>query len=263
MEKGYSKLTSYLFRYLEDGKEEELDIYTREAQEREYLSIETEEQISELFGSTATEFSHNLTYQESLNLKSYTGFSHKEINALLRDKWNYEQHGRLTDERRNEYTEIGQEVEKIVYKFPSLDRNIKVYRGVTLAQFSDYGIYSLEDLTAMEGKYFYDGGFSSTSLIRKKSLYQTSAFQIGNRNIEIEYLIPEECHDGALLLDENTSHYKVETEYLINSGSLIRIISVDIDKENNSALLKAVLVPKKIWDPMAIKYLEEQTAKKK
>ena len=45
MEKGYSKLTSYLFRYLEDGKEEELDIYTREAQEREYLSIETEEQI--------------------------------------------------------------------------------------------------------------------------------------------------------------------------------------------------------------------------
>lgn len=263
MEKGMSNLTKYLFSYLEPGKEEEIDIYISDALDRDYLTLESDEQVSEVFGEMSAEFASNLSYQEALNLRSYTGFSHKEINALLRDKWNYEQHGKLTDERKNEYTETGQEVEKVVFKFPPLERNIKTYRGVTLAQFRDYGIYSLEDLKAMEGKYFYDGGFTSTSLVRKSSLYNTEAFQIGKRNIEIEYLIPEECHDGALLLDEYTSHYKAENEYLINSSSLVRILSVDIDKENNTAFLRAILVPKKVWDPMSVKYLEEESKKTK
>lgn len=258
MEKGISKLTNYLFRYLEEGKEEELDFYVSDVLNREYLSLENDEQVSEVFGEMASEFTQNLTYQEALNLRSYSGFSHKEINALLRDKWNYEQHGKLTEERKSEYRKTGQDIEKIVFKFPPLEKNIKVYRGVTIAQFSDYGIYTLDDLTAMEGKYFYDAGFTSTSLVRKKSLYNTEAFQIGKRNIEIEYLIPEECHDGALLLDEFTSHYKAENEYLINSRSLIRIVSVDINKQDNTAFLRAVLIPKKIWDPMAVKCREEE-----
>lgn len=263
MEKGISKLTNYLFRYLEEGKEEELDFYVSDVLNREYLSLENDEQVSEVFGEMASEFTQNLTYQEALNLRSYSGFSHKEINALLRDKWNYEQHGKLTEERKSEYRKTGQDIEKIVFKFPPLEKNIKVYRGVTIAQFSDYGIYTLDDLTAMEGKYFYDAGFTSTSLVRKKSLYNTEAFQIGKRNIEIEYLIPEECHDGALLLDEFTSHYKAENEYLINSRSLIRIVSVDINKQDNTAFLRAVLIPKKIWDPMAVKCREEEIKKAK
>jgi hypothetical protein len=263
MEKGLSKITKYLFQYLEPGKQEEIDIYLSDILTRDYLTLESQEQVSEIFGSIAAEFTYGLTYEEALSLRSYTGFSHKEINALLRNKWNYEQHGKLTDEKRDEYTEIGQKVERVVFKFPSLDKNIKVYRGVTIDQFFDYGIYSIEDLIAMEGKFFYDSGFTSTSLVRERSLYKKKAFQIGTRNIEIEYLIPEECHDGALLLDEYTSHYKAENEYLINSGSLIRILSVDVDIPNNTAFLKAVLVPKKIWDPMAVKYLEEETAKKK
>ena len=261
MEKGLSKLTKYLFSYLEPGKKEEIDFYIHDALGREYLSLENEEQVSEIFGEQASEFTFGLTYNEALSLRSYTGFSHKEINALLRDKWNYEQHGLLTDEKRRDYSKIAEDVEKILFKFPSLDRNCRVYRGVTLAQFHDYGIYTLEDLKAMEGRYFYDSGFTSTSLVRDSSLYNTEAFQIGKRNIEIEYLIPEECRDGALLLDEYTSHYKTEQEYLINSGSLIKIISVDIDKENNTAYLRAVLIPKKIWDPMAVKHLEEETKK--
>ncbi len=263
MEKGMSQLTKYLFQYLEPGKSEEIDIYIGDVLNREYVSLESDEQVREVFGEMASDFTMGLTYKEALNLRSYTGFSHKEINALLREKWNYEQHGLLTDEKRREYTSTGEAVEKIVFKFPPLDRNIKTYRGVTLAQFRDYGIHSLEELTAMEGKYFYDSGFTSTSLVRSSSLYNTEAFQIGKRNIEIEYLIPEECHDGALLLDDYTSHYKAENEYLINSGSLIRILSVDIDKKNNTAFLRAVLVPKKIWDPIAVRQLEEETTKTK
>lgn len=261
MEKGMSKLTKYLFSYLEPGKEEEIDIYIGDALTRDYISLESDEQVKEMFGEMAAEFTFGLTYKEALCLRSYSGFSHKEINALLRDKWNYEQHGLLTDEKRRDYSETAQEVEKVLFKFPSLDKNLKVYRGVTLAQFRDYGIYNLEELTAMQGKYFYDSGFTSTSLVRSSSLYNTEAFQIGKRNIEIEYLIPEECHDGALLLDDYTSHYKSENEYLINSSNLIRIISVDVDKENNTAFLRAILVPKKVWDPRAVKYLEEATQK--
>lgn len=263
MEKGISQLTKYLFSYLEEGKSEELDIYVSDVLDREYLTLENDDEVNEVFGAMASEFTMGLTYKEALSLRSYTGFSHKEINALLRGKWNYEQHGQLTDEKRRDYTATGEDVEKVVFKFPPLERNVKTYRGVTLAQFRDYGIHSLEDLIAMQGKYFYDSGFTSTSLVRKSSLYNTKAFQIGNRNIEIEYLIPEECHDGALLLDDYTSHYKAENEYLINSGSLIRIISVDIDQKNNTAFLRAVLVPKKIWDPMAVRNLEEATAKTK
>lgn len=263
MEKGLSNLTKYLFRYLEPGKEEEMDIYISDVMDREYLSLESDEEVSQVFGEMAADFTRGLTYKEALSLRSYTGFSHKEINALLRDKWNYEQHGLLTDEKRREYSQIGEDVEKVVFKFPPLDRNIKVYRGVTLAQFRDYGINSLDELTAMQGKYFYDSGFTSTSLVRKSSLYNTEAFQIGKRNIEIEYLIPEECHDGALLLDEYTSHYKAENEYLINSSNLIRILSVDIDKQNNTAFLRAILVPKKVWDPRAVRHLEEESKKTK
>ena len=263
MEKGLSNLTKYLFRYLEPGKEEEMDIYISDVLDRDYLTLESDEQVSEIFGEMAAEFTMGLTYKEASNLRYYTGFSYKEINAILRDKWNYEQHGLLTEEKRQSYSQTGEEVEKIVYKFPSLGRNIKTYRGVTLAQFRDYGIHSLEDLKAMEGKYFYDSGFTSTSLVRKSSLYNTEAFQIGKRNIEIEYLIPEDCRDGALLLDEYTSHYKAENEYIINSGSLIRILSVDIDKENNTAFLRAILVPKKVWDPRAVQHLEEESKKTK
>ena len=125
MEKGLSKITKYLFQYLEPGKQEEIDIYLSDILTRDYLTLESQEHVSEIFGSIAAEFTYGLTYEEALSLRSYTGFSHKEINALLRNKWNYEQHGLLTDEKRREYSQIGEEVEKVVFKFPPLDRNIK------------------------------------------------------------------------------------------------------------------------------------------
>lgn len=259
MEKGYSKITSSLLRYMDEDKKEELDIFVGDALIQEYTTLQSDTEVSEVFSDMSSDFTAALSYNDALNLRSYSGFSHKEINAILRGTWNYEEHGLLTDEKKRKYAQIAQEVQKIIFRFPPLERSLKTYRGVTLAQFKQYGIHTLEDLVHMQGKYFYDSGFSSTSLVRSSSLYDTEAFQIGKRNIEIEYLIPESCHDGALLLNEYTSHYKAENEYLINSGSLIKIISVDIDKENNAAFIRAVLVPKKIWDPNAVKYLEEAT----
>ena len=37
-------------------------------------------------------------------------------------------------------------------------------------------------------------------------------------------------------------------EYVINSGSLTKIAEVIVDKENNKALIKAILIPKQLWD---------------
>ena len=107
MEKGLSNLTKYLFRYLEPGKEEEMDIYISDVLDRDYLTLESDEQVSEIFGEMAAEFTMGLTYKEASNLRYYTGFSYKEINAILRDKWNYEQHGLLTEEKRQSYSKLG------------------------------------------------------------------------------------------------------------------------------------------------------------
>ena len=38
-----SQLTKYLFRYLEPGTEEEMDIYISDVMDREYLSLESDE----------------------------------------------------------------------------------------------------------------------------------------------------------------------------------------------------------------------------
>ncbi len=259
MEKGYSDLTKSMFRMLEPGLEEELDIFVGDALTQDYQELTSDEEVTELFGELSNSFTDSLTLEDSKYLRYYTGFSYKEINAILRDNWTYEQNGRLTEEKQRDYEKTGHEVEKIIFKFPPLGRNIKVYRGATLSQFRKYGISTLEDLVHMEGKYFYDGGFTSTSLVREKSLFKTEAFLVGKRKVEIEYLIPESCHDGALLLNDYTSSYQTEQEYVMNSGSLTRIISVEIDKENDTAHLKAVLIPKKIWDPNFIRYLEEET----
>ena len=77
MEKGMSDITKYLFRYLEKGKEEELDIYVNDTLQREYLTLSTDEEVAEVFGEMAAEFTYGLTHQEALNLRSYTGFSNK------------------------------------------------------------------------------------------------------------------------------------------------------------------------------------------
>lgn len=259
MEKGYSKITSSLIRYMDKEKMEELDMFVGDALTQEYMTFQSDAEVSEVFGDMSSDFTGALSYNDALNLRTYTGFLHKEINATLRGTWNYEEHGLLTDEKKRNNAQLAEKVQKVLFRFPPLERSVKAYRGVTLAQFKPYGIDSLEDLVHMQGKYFYDSGFSSTSLVRSSSFYGTEAFQIGKRNIEIEYLIPESCHDGALLLNEYTSHYKAENEYLINSGSLIKIVSVDVDKANNTAFIRAVLIPKKIWDPMQVKYLEEAT----
>ena len=91
MEKGQSDITRYLLRSLGKEKTAEIEMYIADILERNFLSLSNEEEVSQLFGQLASDFTSSLTYQEALNLRSYTGFSHKEINAIMRNKWNYEE----------------------------------------------------------------------------------------------------------------------------------------------------------------------------
>ena len=249
MEQGISNDVKTIFRFLSPETKEEMEFFASDSIGEEYFCFEKEEQIQEYLSSVSQEFLSQLSYEELETLKFYTGTSYKEINAIMRRKWSYEENGLLTKESEASYQKTGRDMCSIISKCPSLNMNLKVYRGVSLKQFHDYGIYSLEDLTAMEGKYLYDQGFTSTSLMRDKSLVGVTNFFTGERNIEIEYLVPSACQDGALLLGNQSSYYDGEAEYLINASNLTKILSVEIDKENNKAFIKAMLIPKRLWDP--------------
>ena len=66
--------------------------------------------------------------------------------------------------------------------------------------------------------------------------------------IEIEYLIPENSCDGIPLINDDFSYSKSQNEYIINQFSLFKVIDILQDKENNTAHIKMMLIPKNIWD---------------
>lgn len=255
MEKGTSRDIRTIFRFLDADRKEEMEFFVNDAIQEEYIELESEEQVREMFGDVYRQFLSTLKTTDLEKLKHYTGFSYKEINAILREKWNYEANGQLTPEKKLHYQKVGYEIGEILNRCPSLNANLKVYRGTSLKQFHEYGIFSLADLKEMEGKYFYEKGFTSTSLVRKRSLLGMSNFFTGERNIEIEYLIPACCQDGGLLMDSVSSFYDEESEFLINKGSMSKILSVEIDEEKNTAFIRAALVPQMVWDPP---YMAEQ-----
>ena len=246
MEKGYSSDTRMIFRFMEPEKIEEIEIFANDMQQEEYHTLNSPEEVEEMFGEISYKFLETNPQSEVQVLKSYTSFIYKEINAIMRNKWNYEENGRLTPEIKKEYQKKGERMINLIRKFPSLNQNIKVYRGTSLRQFRDYGINDLSELPNMVGKYIYDSSFTSTSLMRDKSLLGMKNFFTGERNIEIEYLIPAICQDGAILLD---SYSKEESEFLINASNLSKITKVVVDKENNKAYVQALLIPKMLWDP--------------
>ena len=253
MEKGKSSTTSFLERCLTDEIKLDIDCFLKDSDEREFLSFSSLEQVNNVFGALADSFNLSLNEEDKSTIKTYTGIGYKEINAIARDNWNYEINGRKTAELEQYYKNVTDVMERVIHKFPSLGLDIKVYRGAFLKQFFEYGIRSLDDLEAMQGKFFYDAGFTSTSLCRDDSLLGVSAFLSGERNVEIEYLVPSECQDGILLMGEEGSYYSSENEFLFNRDSLAKITNVEIDKENNKAFMRAVLIPRTLWDPYAYK----------
>lgn len=241
---GDNRVTKSVLRMIGDEKLSEIDLYVSKILSREFsYGLD-----SDYLQIVLNRFISELSSEELLILRSYTGYNYKNINAILRNNWNYDEHGLLNDEIKAKFLELANELKKIIDKFPTIDMDFYAYRGVDLEVLKKFEIKSLEDLMYLKGKYMYEEGFTSTS-IAKESSYFNKSFENGKIcNVGIKYLIPRESSDGVLLIDDMLSFSPNQNEYLLNSGSLVKVVDVNIDLENNLGELVVVLVPKKVWD---------------
>ena len=105
----------------------------------------------------------------------------KNINAILRGNWNYEENGLLNQEVEAKYRSLARNIENIIDKFLKPDTNFVVFRGVEANYFSKYGITSLNELASMKDKFIYEEGFTSTSILKDTSYFGKS-LETGSRN---------------------------------------------------------------------------------
>lgn len=237
-----------LLRLLGEEKLQEINSYVSEVFLNDFCEYKDKEQVLNSFGEKMNDFSHELTDIELMDLRSYTGYNFKNINAILRGSWNYEENGLLNQEVEAKYRSLARNIENIIDKFPKPDTNFVAFRGVEANYFSKYGIISLNELVSMKDKFIYEEGFTSTSILKDTSYFGKSLETGKNYNVEIKYLISSDSQDGALLMNSNFSYSPNQNEFLINVGSLSKVIDVNIDYENSTASLTVVLVPKKLWN---------------
>ena len=244
------------------GKDTITDVekYIEEILSRKYIEFENEEEIKKFFINDLENIYENNPYNSIEALRYYTGIAYREVNQILRNKWDYETSGNLTEEKKASVIKITNAINSVMLNNKELNYNIKAFRGVSLSSFKDYGISSLEELINLKGQYYFESAFTSTSLLRDKSFFNRSLEWHENCNIEIEYLIPMEATDGIPLIDNNLSYSNSQSEFLLNNDSLSKIIDVNI--VDGKAYIKMAYIPKKIWDLSYKNYIEKNNKEK-
>lgn len=189
MEIGYSSSTRLLMKFLTEDTKKEIDRYVEEHRNNEPIEYNFQEDTDD--------FEKNITDEEYMTIRLYTGTNYKNINAVLRNTWNYEYNG--DSSKKDYYKRLEEDISSIIDKYPKLKNNIKTFRGTSLREFKKYGVRSLDDLKQLEGKYLYEEGFTSTSLEEKSSFFNREIFgEI--QNIEVIYHILESSQDGMPVL---------------------------------------------------------------
>ena len=142
---GVSKDVRRIMRYISDERVNMIGSFCSETKDRDYreftdpeMALMSIEQPS-LVGEDADVF---------LN---YSGYNFRHINNAARGRWNYEENGNLD---KSQYEAIANRMKRCIDENQSSVGNIKVFRGVTLDYFRDYGLYSL------------DGFFTWTNVVR-------------------------------------------------------------------------------------------------
>lgn len=241
MDKGESAVTKLVLNLIDD-KIEDINLFIEETKDKEINNI-PKDKIDTFFQQGFNKV--RLSKTDYLILRNYTGYNFKGINSILRDKWTYEYNGILNDEKKYRYRENAENISELINKFPKTKESFKVYRGVTIDAFKDYGIDNLNDLVYLKDRFIYERGFTSTSLIRDTS-YFDKEIEGKLYNIELEIVVTENSQDGMPLIGYKLSFSSEQNEYVFDRGALIRIIDVDI--RDNYAYLKGILIPKKIYE---------------
>lgn len=255
------KLNMYL-RFIGEENMNSAEEFIKVVANRTFKEFKSEEELSTFFYKNLLDLYTNTSSNDIDTIRSYSGIAFRDINSILRGTWNYDYNGRLTDERKRECLAISEQISNVINKSSPLESDIKTYRGVSLSSFRDYGITKLEDLTKLVGEYYFDCGFTSTSLLRERSFFNRPLEYHEKCNIEIEYLIPKECEEGLPLITDDLSFSKVQTEFLLNSESLSKIVDVKIDPQNKTAHIVMVYVPQIIWNKRLREEKEESDIKR-
>ena len=145
-QKGTSWFTRYIKRSLGEEKNNEINSFIEESMSEEFFDFSSEAEIHEYLGEIVKQYVYSLNMDEISDLRFYTGYDFRNINNTMRGKWNYEENGLLTQEKKDMYNELGERIYKVINKFPQLNLNIKAYRGVNIKAFWDYGVYTLDDI---------------------------------------------------------------------------------------------------------------------
>ena len=242
-------IVKYILKCVKEENNVNLESYTNDVLKRDYIVFKSENEFINFFKDYYADFFSKCTYGDIKTLSEYTGYNYKFINAILRGNWNYNEHGYCDDKVRERWRNCADEIKEVFKKAPDcLSGDIKVYRGVSISSFKDYGVTSLDDLKDLVGTYYYDLGFTSTSLLRNKSFFDREFDYHNDCNIEIEYMIPQECSDEIPVINEDMSYSVSQCEFVINSDSLSKIVDVQVDREANKAYIKAILIPTKVWN---------------
>lgn len=242
---GESRVTNSVLRMIGPDTRGIIDNYINDVCSRDFQVMHSILQVKSLFSESLDEFLACLTEEDLLDLRSYTGYNFRNINAVSRGTWNY---GNGNDAQKVEFARLANKISTIVNKFNMPKIDFVSFRGTTINSFSSYGISELSQLESLEGKFMYEQGFTSTSMLEDTCYFKKNLETGENYNIEIRYLIPSEANDGALLTDYNTTYSINQNEFVLNKGALSKVIDVKVDEVTNTAILTVVLVPKKVYE---------------
>lgn len=238
---GVSKNVKSLFRFIDDSKQNDIDEFVMSGLVRDYQRFSSVPEVVSVFSGPGY-----ISYDDAFYIRKLSGYNYFDINSALRDRWSYDENGNVS--RKNDFLKIASKISHIIASNSHSFGDFVTYRGVSLSYFKDYGIDSLEDLKCLEGKFLFDKGFVSTSLVESSSFFKKSIEPGKDYNVKIEYLVPSEFEDGIYIGGNSTFTYRPEeNEYLINGSNLARVASVRIE-EDNTATLTAVMIPKSIYD---------------
>ncbi len=248
MKKSNNMNVNTLLRFIDNNVLEEINLFIANALNRNYYEFSNEEEINNYFKKYINKFYNNHNFNDTESLKCYTGISYKDINAILRNNWNYEINGRITENRKKEIYNLINNLDNVMNNLDNISIDMKTYRGVSIETFKDYNIHNINDLTKLKEDYLYDNGYTSTSLLKSSSYFNRDLEYHNECNILIEYLIPHECEDGIPLITDELSYSKGQLEFLLNRDCLSKVINVKINESSNKAYLKVLYIPRRIWD---------------
>jgi len=253
-----NKKLSFLLHLIGPEKISEMENYVCELLPRSYHEFQTAEEVVTFFQEPLQNFYLNHSLEDISLLRSYSGIMFRSVNSLLRNKWNYEYNGKLTEDLKLRSQKMAKDLFSLVHSFECSKLDFKVYRGCPLSSFLDYGITSMEQLLTLKDQYLYDSGFTSTSFVRSQSFFHRALEFHDFCNVEVTYLIPFESQDGIPLISDHFSYSKSQTEYLLNSGNLAKVLDVTLANDRSVAYLTVALIPRKIWDPLRFAELEKR-----